>query len=83
VNFWRKRKGLGLRKRRKNKVKISCGDYQECKSSHGKNQTMVSNHSVKEIEPWYEEWKATIKEILEPYFDHSILAFHFKIGEFS
>jgi len=73
-----KRQWLGLRKRRKFKVNINCGGYQKGKSNHGKNQTMVSKHSVREIEPWYEEGKA---RRLEPHFDHSILAFHFKIGE--
>jgi len=73
---------LGRGKRRKIKVNISCGGYQKGKLNHGKNQTMVSKHSVREIEPWYEEGKATMKGRLELHFDHSILAFHFRIKEF-
>lgn len=65
-------------------MRISCGYYQEWKSNHGKNQTMVSNHSVREIEPWYEEGKVTIKENLEPHFDNSSrLSFHLRIQMFA
>jgi len=45
---------------------------------------MVSNHSVREIEPWYEEGKVTIKENLEPHFDNSSrLSFHLRIQMFA
>ena len=73
--FWRKGNVLDLEKRRKIKVNTSCGGYQRGKLNHGKNQIMVSKHSVREIEPWYEEGKATIKWRLEPHFDHSIWNF--------
>ena len=66
---------MGLRKRRKIKVNISCGGYKKWKLNHGKNQTIVSKHNVREIEPWYEEGNETIKGRLEPHFDHFIWHF--------
>lgn len=41
--------------------------------------TMVLKNSVREIEPWYEERKGTIKGRLNTHFDHSIWHFIAKL----